>query len=198
MAKLNFNYGTMSSSKSAILLMKAHSFETENIPFLCMKSSIDTRDGEGIIKSRTGMSHDCMVIEPDDKVYDTIVNYCSNIKNNGYETPKWLLVDEAQFLTAEQVDDLARVVDELNIDVECYGLRTDFKTRLFEGSRRLFEIADNINEIKSICHCGNEASVNARMIGDVLIVSGEQVMVGGNDMYRPLCRKCYNEYKCKL
>ncbi len=182
----------MSSSKSAILLMRAHSFETEGIPFLCMKSCLDNRDGIGIIKSRTGMEHECVTIEKEDKVFESIFNYCQTMIENNYPTPKWILIDEAQFLNSEQVNDLGRVVDELNIDVVCYGLRTDFRTQLFEGSKRLFEIADDISEIKSVCHCGNDASVNARMLNGMIVTDGEQIVIGGDDIYKPLCRKCWN------
>lgn len=107
------------------------------------------------------------------------------------------MVDEAQFLTKKQVDELAQIVDEYVINVICYGLRTDFSTNLFEGSKRLLEIADNIEEMKISCTCGNKAIVNARFDDNNLILDGEQILIGGDDIYLPLCRKCYNKLKNK-
>ena len=188
MAKLYYVYGTMNVSKSASLLMKAHSFENNNIPFICIKSSIDDRD-KGIIKSRVGIERECLSIGVKDDIYRIIKVY-----NNPNEPLKWILVDESQFLTSEQVDQLAKIVDELNINVMCYGLRTDFKTKLFDGSRRLFELADNIEEMKVSCKCGRKAIINARVDdnGDV-VNEGEQIMTGGNERYVTMCRKCYSE-----
>jgi thymidine kinase len=188
MAKLYYVYGPMNVSKSASLLMKAHSFENNNIPFICIKSSIDDRD-EGIIKSRVGIERECLSIDIKDDIYRIIKVY-----NNPNKPLKWILVDESQFLTSEQVDQLAKIVDELNINVMCYGLRTDFKTKLFDGSRRLFELADNIEEMKVSCKCGRKAIINARVDnnGDV-VNEGEQIMTGGNERYVTMCRKCYSE-----
>lgn len=118
-----------------------------------------------------------------------------NINNVTYKPQlKWVLVDEAQFLTKEQVDQLGAVVDKFGVNVMCYGLRTDFKTNLFEGSKRLFEIADTIEEIKSSCECDNKCIFNARVDknGDV-VVDGEQIEIGGDDRYVSMCRKCYME-----
>ena len=111
---------------------------------------------------------------------------------------EWVLIDESQFLTAEQVDQLAQVVDEYGVNVMCYGLRTDFQTHLFEGSRRLFELADTIDEIKSTCTCGRKTIVNARIDrnGDV-ILDGEQVEIGGDDKYMAMCRRCYRNRRCE-
>lgn len=188
MAKLYYVYGTMNVSKSASLLMKAHSFENNNIPFICIKSSIDDRD-KGIIKSRVGIERECLSIGVKDDIYRIIKVY-----NNPNEPLKWILVDESQFLTSEQVDQLAKIVDELNINVMCYGLRTDFKTKLFDGSRRLFELADNIEEMKVSCKCGRKAIINARVDDNGNIVNeGEQIMTGGNERYVTMCRKCYSE-----
>ena len=111
---------------------------------------------------------------------------------------EWVLIDESQFLTAEQVDQLAQVVDDYGVNVMCYGLRTDFQTHLFEGSRRLFELADTIDEIKSTCTCGRKTIVNARIDrnGDV-ILDGEQVEIGGDDKYMAMCRRCYRNRRCE-
>ena len=188
MAKLYYVYGPMNVSKSASLLMKAHSFENNNIPFICIKSSIDDRD-KGIIKSRVGIERECLSIGVKDDIYRIIKVY-----NNPNEPLKWIMVDESQFLTSEQVDQLAKIVDELNINVMCYGLRTDFKTKLFDGSRRLFELADNIEEMKVSCKCGRKAIINARVDDNGNIVNeGEQIMTGGNERYVTMCRKCYSE-----
>ena len=197
MAKLYFIYGCMGCSKSAQLLMKSHSFDERNISHICIKPTIDTRDGKDVIKSRIGIQKECLTIDTDDDIYNLITQYRAKTVLECLDTPKWLLVDEAQFLTKEQVDDLTQIVDEYDINVMCYGLRTDFSTNLFEGSKRLMEVADNIEEMKISCSCGNKAIVNARFDDDNLILDGEQILIGGDDIYLPLCRKCYNKLKNK-
>lgn len=197
MAKLYFIYGCMGCSKSAQLLMKSHSFEERNISHICIKPTIDTRDGKDVIKSRIGIQKECLTIDTDDNIYNLITQYRAKTVLECLETPKWLLVDEAQFLTKEQVDDLTQIVDEYDINVMCYGLRTDFSTNLFEGSKRLMEVADNIEEMKISCSCGNKAIVNARFDDNNLILDGEQILIGGDNIYIPLCRKCYNKLKNK-
>lgn len=197
MAKLYFIYGCMGCSKSAQLLMKSHSFDERNIPHICIKPTVDTRDGKDVIKSRIGIQKECLTIDTDDDIYNLITQYRAKTVLECLDTPKWLLVDEAQFLTKEQVDDLTQIVDEYDINVMCYGLRTDFSTNLFEGSKRLMEVADNIEEMKISCSCGNKAIVNARFDDNNLILDGEQILIGGDDIYLPLCRKCYNKLKNK-
>lgn len=197
MAKLYFIYGCMGCSKSAQLLMKSHSFDERNISHICIKPTIDTRDGKDVIKSRIGIQKECLTIDTDDDIYNLITQYRAKTVLECLDTPKWLLVDEAQFLTKEQVDDLTQIVDEYDINVMCYGLRTDFSTNLFEGSKRLMEVADNIEEMKISCSCGNKAIVNARFDNNNLILDGEQILIGGDDIYLPLCRKCYNKLKNK-
>lgn len=129
-----------------------------------------------------------MWIKAESNMYEIV----EEIIATGGTRPEWILIDEAQFLTVDQVDQLARVVDDFGCNVICYGLRTDFKTHLFEGSRRLFEIADSIDEIKSTCSCGRKTIVNARIDGRGNIVTeGEQVEIGGNDRYVSVCRKCW-------
>jgi thymidine kinase len=191
MSKLYFIYSPMSSGKTATLLMKAYAFEKNGIPVMCMKPEVDTRDGYGVIKSRVGLERKCYVINKDMEDITILVNeYMADTK----ETPSWILVDEAQFLTEKQVDWLAWYVDNFNVNVICYGLRTDFQGKLFEGSRRLFEMADSVDELKSTCKCGRKAIINARIDENGRIVTnGEQVEVGGNDRYVTLCRKCYNK-----
>ena len=183
----------MNSGKSGMLLMQAHQFEERGIPFLCLKSIIDTRDGEDVIVSRVGIKRECISINVDDNIYDLIYNYMANAILEGMDKPLWILVDECQFLSKIQVEQLAKIVDKLNINVMCYGLRTDFTTNLFEGSKRLMELADSIEEVKTLCHCGNKAIVNARFINGELVTEGDQIVIGGNDMYTSICRKCYFE-----
>lgn len=193
MCKLYFKYSPMNSGKSGMLLMQAHQFEERGIPFLCLKSIIDTRDGEDVIVSRVGIKRECISIDVNDNIYDLIYNYMANAILEGMEKPLWVLVDECQFLSKEQVDQLAMIVDKLSINVMCYGLRTDFTTNLFEGSKRLMELADSIEEVKTLCHCGNKAIVNARFNNGELVTEGDQIVIGGNDMYTSICRKCYFE-----
>lgn len=187
-SKLYYYYGTMGSAKTLRLLTMAYNFEENNIPFLVIKSKIDTRDGNNRIVSRVGLERECTMISEDENLYSLIENYNTSKKLD------WILVDECQFLTSEQVNQLANVVDKLDINIICFGLRTDFQSHLFEGSKRLFEIADTIEEIKSRCHCGRKTSINARFDeNNNLISRGSQIMIGGNESYKPLCRKCWFE-----
>ena len=196
MAKLYFKYGCMCSGKSMFLLATAYNFQDRGIPFICLKSSIDNRDGDSVIHSRALGDRECIMVEPSTNIYGSILKMIE-LNNLSYiEKIKWILVDEAQFLTTKQVDELSDIVDNLNINVICYGLRTDFKTNLFPGSKRLFEIADSIEEIKSTCSCGEKNIVNARVDDNGKILKdGEQVLIGGDDKYTPMCRKCFKE-KC--
>ena len=192
--KLYYTYGAMGSSKTAQLLMNAYSMQERGIPFLCLKPSLDDRDGVGIIKSRVGISRECIAVERDVDLYEFINAYVVNASLEGVPKPLWILVDECQFLTARQVEQLSDVVDYLGINVICYGLRADFCTQSFEGSKRLFELADNISEIKVSCKCGRKAVVNARIdaYGEI-VTNGEQVMIGGDAQYISMCRRCYKE-----
>ena len=193
MSKLYFIQSPMNGSKSALLLMKAHSFEEREIPFICVKPSIDNRDGVDVIKSRVGIQRECITIEPDENIFDLIKECVIKSELQMVDAPKWILVDESQFLTKLQVEQLAHIVDDLNINVMCYGLRTDFTTSLFEGSKRLMELADDIEEIKISCSCGRKAIINARIDSNgKVVVDGQQILIGGNEQYIPLCRKCYN------
>lgn len=189
--KLVFNYGTMSSGKSLRLLSVAHNLQENALPFLIFKSSIDTRDGVDIIHSRAlSEDRECVSILPEDDLFNVMCEY----KLYLIEMPKIILVDEAQFLTEKQVDQLAAIADLMGIDVICYGLRTDFQTHLFEGSKRLFEIADRLEEIPSSCSCGSRTLFNARIDENKnIITNGEQVEVGGNDRYKSYCRRCFFE-----
>lgn len=183
----------MGSGKSLHLLATAHNFQIHSIPFLIFKSELDDRDGENVIHSRALGNRECVSITKVDNLYKLVYRYMNN-EVSGEEPIKWILVDEAQFLTAEQVDQLAAIVDRFGISVICYGLRTDFQTHLFEGSRRLFEVADTFEEIKSSCYCNHKTIFNARMNSDgKFVTDGEQVEIGGDDKYVSLCRKCYYE-----
>lgn len=188
--KLYFRYGTMGSAKTAMLLTTAYNLEERGMAYLCFKPATDTRETRNVIRSRIGIERECRWIYRDTNLYEEM----SQIHNGGGVETGWILVDEAQFLTARQVDELARIVDEYGCNVICYGLRTDFRTRLFEGSRRLFEIADSIEEVKSTCSCGRKTIVNARIDGKGRVVTeGRQVEIGGNDRYIAICRKCWND-----
>ena len=186
--KLYFRYGTMGSAKTALLLTTAYNFEERGMQYMCFKPVIDTRDKKNVIRSRIGIERECQWIYNDTDLYNMIRDKF----NSSESIPEWLLIDEAQFLTERQVDQLSQVVDDFGCNVICYGLRTDFQTHMFEGSRRLFEIADTIDEIKSTCSCGRKTIVNARIDskGDIITV-GEQVEIGGNDKYMAVCRKCW-------
>ena len=193
-SKLYFYYGPMGSSKTLRLLSTAYDFEEKGIQIMVLKPSLDTRDGKGIIRSRAGLSRPCLTIDKDVDLYKAIKSY-SNALAAQFESLRWVIIDECQFLTEEQVDQLSDVVDFLDINVMCYGLRTDFTSRLFPASKRLFELADDIEEVKSTCECGkNKTSINARFdkSGDI-IVDGDQIMVGGDESYRAICRKCWKD-----
>lgn len=186
--KLYFRYGIMGSAKTALLLTNAYNFEERGIAYLCFKPVTDTREQKNVIRSRIGIERECKWIYHDTDLFDTI----ARMHDEGGMLPGWILVDEAQFLTAAQVDQLARVVDTFDCNVICYGLRTDFQTHMFEGSRRLFEIADSIEEVKSTCSCGRRTTVNARIDSrGEIITEGQQVEIGGNDRYIAVCRRCW-------
>lgn len=199
-SKLYFYHGPMGSSKSARLLTTAYDFEEKGIQIMVLKPSLDTRDGEGIIRSRAGLERKCIMIDKDVNLYKAIKAY-KNVLDAQLESLKWVIIDECQFLTEEQVDQLSDVVDFLDISIMCFGLRTDFQSRLFPGSKRLFEIADDIEEIKSTCECGeNKTSINARFDENgEIIIEGSQVEIGGNERYRAICRRCWkNKVRDKL
>jgi thymidine kinase len=190
MAKLYFKYSPMEAGKSAMLLIEAYNFEKRDISILCMKPSIDNRESVDKICSRIGIEKDCFTIYPDYNIYKIIKKMVSEEENN----LQWILVDESQFLTKDHVEQFRAIVDDFDINVLCYGLRTDFQTYLFEGSKRLFELADDIEEMKISCSCGRKAIFNARFNENGgLVTSGEQILIGGEDKYRPMCSKCYRK-----
>ena len=185
MAKLYFKYGAMGSSKTAQALITKYNYEENDLSVWLIKPGTDTRDGETILRSRIGLASPADVVAPGTDIYllfqDSQEGKCDVI-----------IVDECQFLTENQIDQLRSLVNDYNIPVMCFGLRTDFQTRLFPGSRRLMEVADTIQEIKTICDCGAKATVNARIDGEGhIITQGAQVVLGGNDSYIAMCHKCY-------
>ena len=197
MSKFYFKFSPMEAGKSAMLLIEAYNFEKRNINILCMKPSIDNRESIDKISSRIGIEKECFVIYPNYDIYAIVKKIISLNENNN--KLQWILVDESQFLTSEQVEQFRAIVDDFDINVMCYGLRTDFQTHLFEGSRRLFELADDIDELKISCSCGGKAIFNARFNENgELVVNGEQILIGGEDKYKPMCSKCYREELNKM
>jgi thymidine kinase len=188
MAKLYFKYGAMGSSKTAQALVTKYNYEERNMKVLLLKPSTDTRDGADVVRSRIGLESKAVVLTPEEDAYKLYAEH--------YRDCKAVIVDECQFLTPEQVDQLAMITIDFDVAVLCFGLRTDFQTHFFPGSRRLMEIAESISEIKSVCDCGAKATVNARLDenGDV-VFEGDQVVLGGNDRYHAMCRKCWLKKK---
>ncbi len=187
MAKLYYKYGAMGSSKSAQALMTKFNYEEKDRRVWLIKPAVDNRGDARAITSRVGLRAEADVILPDDDLFDKFMGACGGFADV-------IIADEAQFFTPAQIDALRRIVDELDIPVLCFGLRTDFRTAGFPGSIRLFELADSITEIKTICACGRKAIVNARRGPDGNItVTGEQVFIGGNESYEAMCHKCWKE-----
>lgn len=185
MAKLYYKYGAMGSSKSAQALITKFNYEERGMKVWLMKPAMDDRDGVGVIKSRIGLREEADALKPVDSVLERFKEL---------SRVDVIITDECQFFTAEQIDDLRYIVDNYDIPVLCFGLRTDFRTKLFPGSLRLFEVADSISEIKTICSCGNKAIVNARVDSENNVLSeGEQVFIGGNESYIAMCHKCWKE-----
>ena len=185
MAKLYFKYGAMGSSKTAQALITKYNYEENDLRVWLIKPSADTRDGAQILRSRIGLEAPVEVIAPQ---VDLLDRFCQTRKGRC----DVIIVDECQFLAPEQIDQLRAIVNDHGIPVMCFGLRTDFQTKLFPGSLRLMEVADTIQEIKTICDCGAKATVNARIDSSGhIITQGAQVVLGGNDSYIAMCHKCY-------
>lgn len=195
MAKLYFRYGAMGSSKSANILMVRYNYEERGQYAILLKPRTDDRDGEHKIQSRIGLSAPAEYV-------DDFLKEISKLWN-GKETEylyhgkkvNAILVDEAQFLSPEEVDALSDIVDFYEIPFLCYGLRTDFLNHLFPGSRRLMEIADVIEEVPTVCWCGKRAQCNTRYSNGKIVREGAQIMLGSNESYVALCRKHYKEGK---
>ena len=183
MAKLYFKYGAMGSSKTANALITKFNYEERGMKVWLIKPSIDVRDGADVVRSRIGLSAKADIITPDK---DLTAEY------EKHTDCHVIIADECQFFAPEQIDQLRRIVDTLDIPVLCYGLRTDFLTHLFPGSHRLFEVADSVTEIKTICSCSKKAIVNARIDENGNVVTeGGQIMLGGNDSYVAMCHHCW-------
>ena len=184
MAKLYFKYGAMGSSKTANALITKFNYEERGMKVWLIKPSVDVRDGADVVRSRIGLGASAYVVTPEIDIFEEYKNHNSDV----------VIADECQFFTSVQIDGLRRIVDELNVPVLCYGLRTDFLTHLFEGSRRLFEVADSVTEIKTICGCGKKAIVNARIDErGKTVTQGGQILLGGNDSYVAMCHSCWKE-----
>lgn len=182
--KMYFYYGAMGSSKTANALMTRFSWEDKGKKVALLKPSIDNRDGVDIVKSRAGLMAKALLVYPDSNIRDVLPAPAEEYDN--------IIVDEAQFLTKEQVDELRDIADNGTF-VMCYGLKADFMGNLFEGSKRILELADSLREIVTMCPCGKKAIMNARYSGNKILYEGEQVLVGGNESYIALCHRCYKK-----
>lgn len=188
MAKLYFNYSSMNAGKSTVLLQAAYNYEERGMNTLLLIAALDDRDGKGRIASRIGLKAEADTFDNGDDLFAHVSN------SHAVKPVDAVLVDEAQFLSEEQVWQLAKVVDEIRIPVMCFGLRTDFQGKLFPGSQALLALADNLKEIKTICWCGRKATMVARMDTDGNIVEeGDQVVIGGEETYVSLCRKHWTQ-----
>lgn len=185
MAKLNFKYATMNSGKSLDLMRTAYNYEENGYKIIVIKPLIDTK-GNDYIVSRVGLKRQVdILLAKDQNIYDIILN--------NYDNLKCILVDEAQFLTCDQVNELFLISKKLDIDVICYGLRLNFKMESFEGSKRLLEISEELEELKTMCNCGNIARYVGRKVNGEYVSDGDEVVIDGTDNveYVPLCGECY-------
>lgn len=185
MAKLYFKYGAMNSGKSIEIVKVAHNYEEQNKSVKIYTSAVDTRTKVGLVASRTGLEREATPVTDDMNLFDEI----SSIDTELY----CILIDEAQFLKKHHILELADVVDQLNIPVMAFGLKNDFSNELFEGSKYLLIYADKIEELKTICwFCHRKATMNLRFHDGKPVYKGEQIQIGGNESYLPVCRSCYN------
>ncbi|MDB6177065.1 thymidine kinase [Paracoccus sp. Z330] len=186
MAKLYFHYSTMNAGKSTLLLQAAYNYRERGMGTLLLTAAIDKRAGAGRIASRIGIAEDALTFDKDSDLFD-----CLRTHRDGCAC---VFVDEAQFLTTAQVWQLARAVDDLGLPVMCYGLRVDFRGELFPGSAALLAIADEMREVRTICHCGKKATMVIRLDQHGKAhTDGAQVQVGGNETYVSLCRRHWRE-----
>lgn len=184
-AKLWFFYGAMGSSKTANALMVRFNYHERGMKAALLKPKSESRDGKHVVKSRIGIEGDCVYVE----------DFLDQVDRGEIPEVDAIIIDEAQFLTREQVDKFSDLVDFHNIPVLCYGLRTDFQGNAFPGSARLLELADQIVETSTVCWCGRKARFNARVMDGKIVREGEQVQLGGNESYTSLCRKHFKEGK---
>ena len=188
MAKLYFYYSAMNAGKTTNLLQSRHNYAERGMNTLVIKPRIDSRSGENRVRSRIGLEAEAVDVDPSVNLLDLVQNASEG------QPIHCVLVDEAQFLSADQVDQLTEVVDALNIPVLAYGLRTDFLGALFEGSRQLLALSDELREIKTVCHCGRKATMVVRFDGEGQPMhSGDQIQIGGNETYVSMCRRHFKE-----
>ena len=189
MAQLYFYYSSMNAGKSTALLQSAYNYEERDMRPFIMSAALDDRYGLGKVTSRIGLEAEAQLFNAKDDLY-TILKI-ENLK----KPLDCILIDESQFLSREQVKQLTLVVDQLNIPVLCYGIRTDFRGELFPGSQYLLAWADKLVELKTVCYCGRKATMVVRMDGDGMVIKdGDQVVIGGNDQYQSLCRRHFSEH----
>lgn len=186
-AKLYFFYGAMGSAKTSSLLINAFNCREKGMNPLVVTSSLDSRASKGMVSSRTGMKEVAVSIGDGDNLFN-LVSLSHTAKKIDV-----VLVDEVNLMSPKHVEDMARIVDELEIPVMAYGIRTDFRMKFFPSTMRLMELADTIHEIKTLCHCGRKATVNARISDGKILVDGPQVLIGGNDSYSSMCRQCWRK-----
>ena len=188
MAKLYFNYSSMNAGKSTMLLQANHNYQERGMSTIIYTSSVDDRYGKKEIVSRIGLKAESNIFSRNTNIYEEVISFN---KDKGVDC---VLIDEAQFLSKDQVAQLGQIVDDLDIPVLTFGIRTDFKGNLFEGSEYLLAWADNLNEIKTVCHCGRKATMVLRLDenGNVL-ETGDQIEIGGNEKYVSICRKHFYE-----
>jgi thymidine kinase len=187
MAQLYFRYSTMNAGKSIELIKVAYNYEERGKRVLVFTPAIDDRSGVGIVSSRIGIQRDALPITDDTNLLDVFM------KENARETVDCVLIDECQFLRKHHIQELVEIVDSCDVPVLAYGLKNDFRNELFEGSYYMLIYADKIEEIKTICWCGRKATMVARVVDGKFVKEGQQIVVGGLDMYVSLCRKHYND-----
>ena len=187
MAQLYFRYSTMNAGKSIDLIKVAYNYEERGQTVLALVPAVDDRYGTGVITSRIGVQREATIVNNDTNILELFM------RENERKHIDCVLVDESQFLRKHHIEELVEIVDSCNTPVICYGLKNDFRNELFEGSYYLLVYADKIEEIKTICWCGRKATMVARVVDGKIVKSGDQIVVGGNDMYVSLCRKHYND-----
>ena len=193
MAKLIYYYGVMNSAKTALLLTTAHNYENTGRKIVAMKPNIDTRDSKGKISSRIGLSREAIIFTEK----DSLINIVEKFISDNLEKPSAILIDEVQFCTKEHIKELAFIVDNMNIDVLCYGLKSTYTGELFEASAKLFILADKIERIKQVCSfCNKKAIMNLKIRNNKPVYSGESISIGDinncEEYYIPVCRQHYN------
>lgn len=191
MAQLYYRYSTMNAGKSIEVIKVAYNYEERDKRALLLVPSIDNRYGTGVITSRVGLQREAMIVNDNTNILELFM------KEDAQQHVDCVIVDECQFLRKHHVQELVEIVDTFNVPVLAYGLKNDFRNELFEGSYYMLVYADKIEEIKTICWCGRKATMVARVVDGKFVKQGEQIVVGGNDMYVSLCRKHYNDGRVK-